>query len=401
MKIPLGKPYIKKEVVLKEIEKVLDRRWISGGPAITEFEEAVKNYNNDRDGHYIAIANATVGLEMALLRANDGERYKPDDEVIVPSWSWVASGFAVKNVGAKPVWCDVNNYGVPDAKVVRRLCTSKTKAIIIVHQMGIPCDMDAFKKEFAYANMDPDEETCYRIPIIEDAACAFGSEYKGKKIGVSDHDVVYSFQARKCLTTGEGGMIVTRSKKSAEWYRSFKAFGTNISPLKRDTANYLLKEEFDFVGTNYKICDIQCAVGLAHLSYFDEEVSLRTRAAQYYNRQLVKLAEDGFPIYPANQIPKYCTRYNWQNYHALLWTDLDRDKVVDALRKRDIGCKWDIQAIHLEPAIKEQRTVLSNTELFHNHGLWLPFFAEITEEQQAHVIANLKEVLKQDDIRIK
>ena len=107
-KIPLARPYIKKEVVLKEMEKVLDRRWISGGPAINEFEEAIKKYNNDPDGHYIAVANATVGLELALLQANGGQRYNPTDEVIVPSWSWVASAFAIKNAGAKPVWCDIN-----------------------------------------------------------------------------------------------------------------------------------------------------------------------------------------------------------------------------------------------------------------------------------------------------
>lgn len=394
MKIPLGKPYIKKEVVLKEIEKVLDRRWISGGPAITEFEDAVKKYNGDEKGHYVAVANATVGLEMALLNRNKGKRYTEEDEIIVPSWSWVATGFAVKNVGATPIWCDVNEFGVPDAKVVKRLRNSKTKAIIIVHQMGIPCDLDAFKKEFA------DNEDYWDLPIIEDAACAFGSEYKGQKIGVSNHDVVYSFQARKCLSTGEGGMIVTRSAKSAEWYRSFKAFGTNISPLKRDTANYLLKESFQSVGTNYKICDIQCAVGLAHLSYFDEEVSLRQRAGTYYNRRIKEMAESDYPVQVANIIPSYCTRYNWQNYHIMLGKNINRDKVVDALRKMDIGSKWDIQAIHLEPSISQHEVVLTNTENFHNHGLWLPFFAEITEEQQAHVISNLKEVLTRNDIRI-
>jgi perosamine synthetase len=397
MKIPLGKPFIRKEIVLKEIEKVLDRRWISGGPAITEFEEAIKNYNNDPDGQYIAVANATVGLEMALLRANNGKRYNPEDEVIVPSWSWVASGFAVKNVGATPVWCDVNEYGVPEAKIVQRLCNANTKAIIVVHQMGVPCDMDAFKKEFSFEDYG---KTYWSYPIIEDAACAFGSEYKNTKIGVSEHDVVYSFQARKCLSTGEGGMIVTRKEKDAEWYRSFKAFGTNISPLKRDSANYLLKEEFHSIGTNYKICDIQCAVGLAHLSYFDEEVKMRTRAGEYYDKKIWEMFRCDYPVRPANILPSYCTRYNWQNYHVLLDKNIDRDKVVDTLRKLDIGCKWDIQAIHLEKAINQQSVILSNTENFHNHGLWLPFFAEITEEQQAHVISNLKNVITRNDIRV-
>ncbi len=398
MKIPLGKPYIKKEIVIKEIEKVLDRRWISGGPAVSEFEEAVKKYNNDKDGHYIAVANATVGLELALLLVNNGNRFQRNDEIIVPSWSWVASGFAVKNVGATPVWCDVNRYGVPDASAVKRLVTSNTKAILIVHQMGVPCDLEAFRKEFSYIPYT--QLRSYNIPIIEDAACAFGSEYKGQKIGVSDLDVVYSFQARKCLTTGEGGMIRTKNAYNASWYRSMRAFGTNISPLERDSAQYLLKEKFERVGTNYKISDIQCAMGLAHLQYFDEEIDMRTRAAKIYHSQILQMAEAGYGIYTANKIPPYCTRYNWQNYHVMLDDRYDRDKVIDFLRKEGIGCKWDIQAIHLEPAIKQTNVVLSNTEEFHHHGLWLPFFAEITIEEQTRVIMTLKAALPENEIRI-
>lgn len=392
-KIPLGKPYIKKDIVLKEIEKVLDRRWISGGPAISEFESAVKNYNKDDKGHYIAVSNATVGLELALLATNDGKRYNPSDEVIVPSWSWVASGFAVKNVGATPVWCDVNRYGVMEASTAARLRTPNTRAILIVHQMGVPCDIDEFNKEFAWQNPIGDVWGYY-TPIIEDAACAFGSEYKGNKIGTSKHTVIYSFQARKCLTTGEGGMIVTQNKEHANWYRSVRAFGTNISPLERDSANHLLKESFKRVGTNYKISDIQCALGLAHLQYFDEEIIMRNAAAQRYNIAITELEKEGLGIHLAlPSLPSYCTRYNWQNYHILLDNRYDRDKIVDEMRKRNIGCKWDIQATHLEPAINEQKVVLSITEEFHNHGLWLPFYAEITPEEQKFVINNLKDVL--------
>jgi dTDP-4-amino-4,6-dideoxygalactose transaminase len=154
----------------------------------------------------------------------------------------------------------VNEYGVPEPSHVERLITNKTKAIILVHQMGIPCDIDEFEKI----------KNKYNIPIIEDAACAFGSEYKNKKIGNGDNITVYSFQARKCLTTGEGGMLVVPTNKDPEWFKSMRAFGTNISPLKRDTANFLLKEQFNRIGTNFKISDIQASLGIAHLSYFDE-----------------------------------------------------------------------------------------------------------------------------------
>ena len=203
--IPLGKPFLKTDVVLDSLKGVLDSKWISGGPTINKFEDAVRDYNND-DGYYVAVSNATTGLELALQLVNGKKKFKDTDEVIVPSWSWVASGWVVYNVGAKPVWCDVNKYGVPYVEDIEKRITKNTKAIIVVHQMGVPCDMDAI-------NELSDK---YGIPIIEDSACAFGSEYKGAKIGNTRNVSVYSFQARKCLTTGEGGMISVRTEDDSE-----------------------------------------------------------------------------------------------------------------------------------------------------------------------------------------
>ena len=379
MKIPLGKPYIKTDIALEAIKKVLDSRWISGGPRIGEFEQKVKEYNNDKDGHYIAVSNGTIAIELSLLAINGGKRLTEQDEVIVPSWSWVASGFAVNNVGATPVWCDVNEYGVPYIEDIKSRITPNTKAIILVNQMGIPCDLDAF------ADLN--------IPIIEDSACGFGSEYKGKKIGNSKFINTYSFQARKCLTTGEGGMIITRDVKQAEWLRSYRAFGTSVSPLERDKAQFLLKEQFANISSNFKMADIPCALGMAQLESFDEEVELRNAAGNYYNSKISEMASK-YNIEIGNKIPDYCTRYNWQNFHLILGEEYNRDQVVDLLRKRNIGCKWDIQAIHLEPAYNEV-VDLPQTMKFHNQGLWLAFYAEITREEQDYVINQLKEVLNE------
>ena len=381
MKVPLGKPYIKTDIALEAIKEVLDSRWISGGPRIGEFEEKVKEYNDDPSGHYVAVANGTVAIELALLAINNGKRLKPTDEVIVPSWSWVASGFAVSNVGGTPIWCDVNEFGVPYYEDIVRRVTADTKAIILVNQMGVPCDLDSFNS--------------LNIPIIEDSACGFGSEYKGNKIGKSNFINTYSFQARKCLTTGEGGMIVTRSRKQAEWLRSFRAFGTSVSPLERDKAQFLLKEQFDKISSNYKMADIPCALGMAQLKSFDEEVELRTKAGKYYNKKIKELSKD-YDIQIGNLIPDYCTRYNWQNFHVVLGDVYNRDMIVDILRRNDIGCKWDIQAIHKEPAYNHD-VDLPQTMKFHNQGLWLPFFAEITRKEQDYVINTLKKLL--DELR--
>lgn len=385
-KVPLGRPFLDKDAILEEIGKVLDTRWISGGSTIHRFEELVKEFNEDSEGNYIAVSDGTCAIEMCLMLINGGKRYTSTDEIIVPSWSWVASGFAPILVGAKPVWCDVNEYGVPYASSIESLINKNTKAIIIVHQMGIPCDIDEIQKV----------ADKYNIPIIEDSACAIGSEYKGKKIGTSNNLVTYSFQARKCLTTGEGGMIVTRSKESAEWLKSYRAFGTTISPLDRDRASFLLKESFDKISGNYKISDITAAVGIAQLKVFNEEVRLRSIAGNFYNELITKELSEYAKI--ANIVPDYCTKYNWQNYHILLNEDINRDLVVDMLRKEGVGCKWDIQAIHIEPVFNSQydeySRSLPNTLRFHNHGLWLPFYAEITQEDQTHVINTLKNVIK-------
>jgi dTDP-4-amino-4,6-dideoxygalactose transaminase len=386
-KIPLGRPYLNKEAILEEIGKVIDTRWISGGPTIAKFEEAVKEFNNDPDGHYIAVSDGTCAIEMSLLALNNGQRYTENDEVIIPSWSWVASGFAPIMAGAKPVWCDVNEYGVPTVTTIERCITKNTKAIIIVHQMGTPCDLDAIQEMAAKHN----------LPIIEDAACAIGSEYKGKKIGTSGNLVTYSFQARKCVTTGEGGMIVTKDAKLAEWLRSYRAFGTTISPLERDRATFLLKESFDKISGNYKISDITAAVGIAQLGVFKEEINMRDVAGKYYN-YLVETNLKGMAQI-LNVVPDYCTKYNWQNYHIMLDGKFNRDEVVDKLRKKGIGCKWDIQAIHVEPVFNGKYSHdtwnLLQTMKFHDHGLWLPFYAEITREDQEYVINTLKDILNE------
>lgn len=384
-KIPLGKPYLKPEVILDEIKQVLDAKWISGGPTIAKFEEAFGAYLGG--GYPVAVANGSIAIEMALVALNGGKRYIELDEVIVPSWSWVASGFSPLMVGASPVWCDVDQYGVPTAESIESKITGRTKAIIIVHQMGVPCDLEAINKL----------SDKYGIPIVEDTACGFGSEYKGTKLGNSRNICTFSLQARKCLTTGEGGMVIARTEDEAAYFKSCRSFGTSVSPLERDRAQFLLKESFNIVSSNYKISDITAAVGLAQIKYFDEEITLRNEKGNFYN-ELVNTKLQGYAT-PANLIPEYTTKYNWQNYHIILDEKFQRDQVVDLLRKQGIGCKWDIQAIHLEPVFNgkydSDTESLSNTMKFHNNGLWLPFFAEITEQEQVHVIDTLKGILDQ------
>lgn len=377
LKVPLMLPYIKKNVILEEISNVLDSNWLSGGPKIEEFENAIKIYNNDIDGEYISVSNATVGLEMSLISIFKRRLYTTE-EVIVPSFSWVASAMSINNAGGKPVFCDVNKFGVVDVNTIEKHITKNTVAIMIVHQVGIPCDIDSI-------NELADK---YKLKIIEDAACAFGSEYKGKKIGVSKNTVVFSHQAKKCLTTGgEGGTIVVHDKKDAEWLRSYRIFGTNNTPLQREKNKDVLYDNFNFIGSNHKITDIQCAYGLAHLKYLDEEILLRSEVANKYNNSFV---DD--KIKPINFIPDYCTKYNWQTYRLFI-TYKNRNYVINRLKQEGISSKRDIQPIHREPAYNENHIDFYYTILFSSNGLQIPFYAELEEFKQNYVINTLKQIV--------
>ena len=151
------------------------------------------------------------------------------------------------------------------------------------------------------------------------------------------------------------------------------------------------------MGGNYKMSDINAAVGLAHLQYIDEEIELRTKAAKYYNEKIKDLNLRYGGIFIGNQVPDYCTRYNWQNYHILLdRQQYLRNDVLRLLKNEGIGCKWDIGSTHLEPVFcgKYNGSNLPNTDKFSSSGLWLPFFAEITKEEQDYVIDSLEEILK-------
>lgn len=382
---PIFKPFIKKDIVLQEIEKVLDSGWISGGPAIAQFERSMQDYNNDPTSNYISVSNATVGLEMALQCVNNGKLYNHTDEIIVPSWSWVATGFVVVRMGATPKWADVDYTGCINAETIEPLITDNTKAIIAVHQMGVPCDMDSIN-ELAKK---------YKLPVIEDAACAFGTEYKGVKIGNSDNIVVFSHQAKKTLITGEGGTITTKNPEYAEWLRSYRIFGSNASPLKRSESKEFIKEQFDILGTNNKISDINCAVGIAHLKYIDEEIELRNKARLYYDEIIQSMQFDGYGVQRALHIPDYCTRFNAQNYHILLSHFIDRDEVIIKMKEFGINCKWDIQAIHLEPCMNwtNWKVDLPQTMYFHGSGLILPFYAGLTNDDIDFITGKLKEVI--------
>ena len=368
MQIPLTKSFIKKELILKQIEQFLKVDELSSDNIITKFEDAVKKYNNDVDGKYIAVSNATNALEVALLYLNNGNTYEQREinEIIIPSWSKITSGFSVPRVGAKAIWCDINRFGVASAKTIEPHISDNTAAIVVVHQLGMPCDMKAINELAGKHN----------ISVIEDGSSAFGSEYENNRIGKSSNITILSFD--------EGAIIAVRDTDTEKWIRSYIQSGINYTDLQ--------KEFFDKLGGDYIIPKIIAALELAKLQYKDEEINLKTKAAEHYDEQIKSLNIAGFGIACGNIIPPTCTKYNWNDYHIILSKKYLRDVVVEKLRSKGIDCTWDFQATHSQPTINE-RIVLPGTDIFHKSGLRLPLFAEITKEEQNFIIQSLKEVL--------
>lgn len=244
-KIPLLRPYFDAEE-LKEIKKVLDSGWVSQGPKVKELEDKIAAYLGVK--HAIAVTNCTSALHLSLLSIG----VKEGDEVLVADYTFPATGHAVLYCKARPVFIDIdkNTYNI-DPRLIKDKINRKTKAIIPVHTFGQPAEMDEI--------MDLAQK--HDLMVIEDAACALGAKYKNKYAGTIGDIGCFSFHARKGITTGEGGLVVTNNKNLAEKIRNLAVFGMKTA-WEREVNNKFIIPEFTEVGYNYKMSDITAAVGV-------------------------------------------------------------------------------------------------------------------------------------------
>lgn len=238
--IPVAKPYLTADEAQAAYDVILSG-WVTQGPKVQEFEEKFAAYVGS--SYAVAVSSCTTALHLSLIVAG----IKPGDEVICPSMSFIATANAIVHAGAKPVFAEVNKHFNIDAKHAETLITSKTKAILIVHQIGMPADIDTFKNICKKHN----------LLLIEDAACAIGSAYKGKKIGSHSDLVCFSFHPRKVITTGDGGMIAT---SNPEYYKRLKALrqhAMSVNDLERHKSDKIIFEEYPEVGYNYRMTNIR------------------------------------------------------------------------------------------------------------------------------------------------
>ncbi|MFZ3415703.1 DegT/DnrJ/EryC1/StrS family aminotransferase [Arthrobacter sp. 3Tela_A] len=352
------------------VSEVISSGWIAQGPRTAQFEAAFAA--RMEAGHAVAASSCTTALHLALIVAGVG----PGDDVVVPSFSFIATANAPTYVGARPVFADVDpGTGNLTAETVQAALTPATRAVIAVDQGGVPVDLVPLR-----ALCDP-----LGITVLEDAACAAGSRYAGRPAGAGAEIAAWSFHPRKILTTGEGGMLTTSNPEWAARARTLREHAMSLSAAERSASILAPAEAYTEVGYNYRMTDLQAAVGLVQLDRLDAVVRRRRELAAGYTKAF---AEIEF-LRPVADPP--WGESNFQSYwvEVLPGFGTDRNGVLEALAGQEISARRGIMAAHLEPAYRHRDTgsaPLEATERLSANTLILPLFHEMTESEQARVI---------------
>jgi dTDP-4-amino-4,6-dideoxygalactose transaminase len=347
--------------------------WLMVGKQCRRFEEMVAEYVGAR--HAVAVNSCTTALHLALIAAGIG----PGDEVICPSFSFIASANAILYAGATPKFVDINpkTFNI-EPRFIESAITENTKAILPVSQIGLPADIPAIME---IANH-------YNLKIVEDAAPSLGSMINGNYIGSISDYTCFSFDARKILTTGEGGMITTNDEKAANLLRRIRAHGASSSTADRHKATQVTFEEYCELGYNYKLTDIQGAIGVIQMGKINDVVNERRRLAERYN---LLLSDEGRVILPFE--PKGW-RHVYQSYCVRLNTKKPQNEVMNEMAKKGVATRR-IMAIHFEELYKKLYPEISLpvTEKATRETLLLPIFVGLTNSEQEEVVDTLKRAL--------
>jgi dTDP-4-amino-4,6-dideoxygalactose transaminase len=372
--IPVMKPWLGPEEAAAAAEAV-NSGWVAQGPRVAAFEKAFA----DRVGatEAVAVTSCTTALHLSLVVLGLGQ----GDEVIVPSLSFIATANAARYVGATPVFADVDGASQNvTAKTIEAVVTPATRAVIVVHQTGVPADLAEIHRF-----CDP-----RGIAVVEDAACAAGATFEGRLIGGHSDLVAFSFHPRKVITTGEGGMLCTTRPDWAARLRRLREHGMNVSAADRHLSSTSVLEQYLETGFNYRMTDIQAAIGLVQLAKLDEIVARRRQLGQRYRERLVDI-----PGMCLIGDPPYGTT-NYQSFWVVLPDDaaVGRDELLAGLLEDGVSARRGIMASHLEPAYADQpHGELPVTERLTRESLILPLYHAMTEQEQDSVISSLRRML--------
>lgn len=365
--IPLIKPYITEEVK-REVLAVLDSGQLTEGPVTRRLEEMVGTYVGAR--HCLAATSCTTGLEMALRALGIG----PGDEVIVPVYTYPASASVVRLVGALPVLVDVDpETMLLDWDKAEKAVTTATRAVMPVSLFGSPVDYAAMRS-FCSA---------HRLFSVEDAACSLGASHKGIMSGAAADISVFSLHPRKFITTGEGGLITTDNGQWAAWMDSFKHFGIAKAAVREDTV-------FERIGTNYKLSNLQAAVGVAQMRHVDELLAERRRLAENYTGMLRRI--------PEIEMPRTVEGGN-HSYQSFCVFVRGRDAVMRRMRERGVEVQIGTYLLSREPAFRNPADCRIAMDMPGGRRAWeeclaLPLYHAMTETEQARVIEELSSTTK-------
>ena len=373
--IPISKPYLTKDEAQQAYDTILSG-WITQGPKVSEFEKNIADYVGTK--YAVAVSNCTTALHLAMLVSE----ITSGDEVICPSLSYIASANAIKYVNAIPVFAEINpiSYNL-DIEDVERKITAKTKAILLVHQIGMPADIDAFS---SLAKK-------YNLKIIEDAACAVGSMYKGKKIGSHSDLVCFSLHPRKVITTGDGGFITTNREDYYERLKLLRQHGMSVNDRERHVSKKVIFENHLEIGYNYRLTDIQASVGIMQLEKLDWIVSERRKIAQKYHEALKNIS---FLKIPQEDKGYYS---NYQSYSIYLEKNcpISRNDLMQQMLNFGIATRRGIMTIHREIAYKKEfhNIRLPITENVSDNSILLPLFVPMSESDFDYIVSKFLEII--------
>jgi dTDP-4-amino-4,6-dideoxygalactose transaminase len=377
--LPFSIPTIGEEEI-NEVVDSLRSGWITTGPKVKLFEESFKKYVGAPFA--VPLSSATAGLHLTMLAL----QLKPGDEVITTPMTFAATVSMIVQGGGTPVLADIEPGTLNiDVQAIRRKITPRTRAIVPVHFAGQPCDMDEI---FALARE-------FNLVVVEDAAHAVGTEYKGARIGSLDSVSVFSFHPIKNITTGEGGMVATRDERLAEEISLMKFHGMNREAWKRYEASGTPNYDIVMPGFKYNMMDLQAALGLHQLDKLDTFIEMRTLLADFYNEAFYDVAE----LVTPKPVP-YEHRHAWHLYTPLIKIEalsIDRDAFMAQLKGENIGTGLHFKAIHHHPYYRDTLGIapgaLPNADYASERILSLPLFPLMTLDDARDVVAAVKTVI--------